>query len=373
MVRALRCRARERACRPRWTSITARTCGAWPGHGDGGGRFIESARGDTQAAKQICIFDLIVGTEEEFHIAGGTTDTLAALRAVRQVSDATLVCKRGRPGPWPSPARSPTAWTRAKAGPGFPIEVFNVLGAGDGFMSGPAQGLAGRRGLARRAEIRQCLRRLRRVAPRLHAGLSQPRRAGSSSSSAGWCGPTAQRPRAGTGPLGDQPHRRVDGDWSTLRIFAFDHRAQIEEMPGDTEPEDRPFKTLCLDAALRAGQDGQTGLRHPVRRPDGARCAVSAAGTGLWIGRPVEWPGSRPLSLEPQLGADCGGLNGMAARARWSRCLCFCHPLDDPPCGHGPGGGRVGGCSARAAQPPGIPARGDPVQGGRVDDDTIAG
>jgi 5-dehydro-2-deoxygluconokinase len=34
-------------------------------------------------------FDLIVGTEEEFHIAGGSTDTIAALRAVRAVSKAT--------------------------------------------------------------------------------------------------------------------------------------------------------------------------------------------------------------------------------------------------------------------------------------------
>jgi sugar/nucleoside kinase (ribokinase family) len=41
------------------------------------------------------LFDLIVGTEEEFHIAGGTTDTIGALRAVRAVSGATLVCKRG--------------------------------------------------------------------------------------------------------------------------------------------------------------------------------------------------------------------------------------------------------------------------------------
>jgi 5-dehydro-2-deoxygluconokinase len=37
-------------------------------------------------------------TEEEFHIAGGSSDTLAALRAVRAVSKATLVRKRGAAG-----------------------------------------------------------------------------------------------------------------------------------------------------------------------------------------------------------------------------------------------------------------------------------
>ncbi|MFZ1481586.1 MAG: DUF2090 domain-containing protein, partial [Paracoccaceae bacterium] len=50
--------------------------------------------------------------------------------------------------------------------------------------------------------------------------------------------------------------------------------------------------------------------------------------TGLWIGRPVEWPGARPLTLEPDLGVDFGGL------AEWPldhvvKVLCFCHPDDD--------------------------------------------
>ncbi len=40
------------------------------------------------------LFDVIVGTEEEFHIAGGSTDTLLALAQVR-AEPATLVCKRG--------------------------------------------------------------------------------------------------------------------------------------------------------------------------------------------------------------------------------------------------------------------------------------
>ena len=42
--------------------------------------------------------DLIVGTEEEFQILGGEADTEAALRAVRQITGALLVCKRGPMG-----------------------------------------------------------------------------------------------------------------------------------------------------------------------------------------------------------------------------------------------------------------------------------
>ena len=51
-------------------------------------------------------------------------------------------------------------------------------------------------------------------------------------------------------------------------------------------------------------------------------------GSGLWIGRPAEWPGSRPLALEPELGADCGGLQEWA-REDVVKVLCFCHPDDD--------------------------------------------
>ncbi len=60
------------------------------GHGDGESRFIESATVTAKLQSTLHLFDLIVGTEEEFHIAGGSTDTIAALRAVRAVSGATL-------------------------------------------------------------------------------------------------------------------------------------------------------------------------------------------------------------------------------------------------------------------------------------------
>ena len=45
------------------------------GHGDGENRFIASKKLLRSNCKQtLSLFDLIVGTEEEFHIAGGTTD-----------------------------------------------------------------------------------------------------------------------------------------------------------------------------------------------------------------------------------------------------------------------------------------------------------
>ena len=65
------------------------------GHGDGENRFIESAAVTARLQSTLARFDVIVGTEEEFHIAGGASDTIEALANVRTVSEATLVCKRG--------------------------------------------------------------------------------------------------------------------------------------------------------------------------------------------------------------------------------------------------------------------------------------
>src|SRR5690606_9972721 len=68
------------------------------GHGQGESRYLESGAVTRKLQSTLHLLDLIGGTDEEFHIAGGSTDTLAALRAVRGVTKATLVCKRGPMG-----------------------------------------------------------------------------------------------------------------------------------------------------------------------------------------------------------------------------------------------------------------------------------
>ena len=40
--------------------------------------------------------------------------------------------------------------------------------------------------------------------------------------------------------------RRGLPDWADYRIFAFDHRMQLEEMAGYTLARGSAFKTLCL-------------------------------------------------------------------------------------------------------------------------------
>ncbi|SFY33115.1 5-dehydro-2-deoxygluconokinase [Paracoccus pantotrophus] len=297
------------------------------GHGAGESRFVESAAVTEKLQSTLHLFDLIVGTEEEFHIAGGSTDTIAALRAVRAVSTATLVCKRGAAGAVAFEGAIPDSLDEGQAGPGFPIEVFNVLGAGDGFFSGLMKGWLDGEDWPRTLEYANACGAFavwRHGCTPAYPSLAELEfflRRG------------VLRPDLRNDAELEQIHwatnrqGRMGGDWSTMRVFAFDHRVQLGEMPGYTLEKGGAFKELCLQAALKVA-DGRPG--HGILCDDriGRRALHAASGTGLWIGRPCEWPGSRPLQLEPELGPDCGALSEWA-RENVVKVLCFCHPDDD--------------------------------------------
>lgn len=293
------------------------------GHGDGENRFIESAKVTAQLQTTLHLFDLIVGTEEEFHIAGGSTDTIAALRAVRAVSKATLVCKRGPMGAVAFTGAIPDSLDEGLSGPGFPIEVFNVLGAGDGFMSGLLKGWLDGEDWPR--------------------ALTYANACGAFAVSRHGCTPAypswdelqfflkrgVQTPALRKDAALEQIHWATNRhkDWSTMRVFAFDHRMQLEAMEGASPENISEFKKLCLEAALRV-QDGRPGYGILCDSRLGRDALFAAAGTGLWIGHPVEWPGSRPLTLEPEIGPDFGGLSEWPLE-HVVKVLCFCHPDDD--------------------------------------------
>ncbi|NWJ25292.1 5-dehydro-2-deoxygluconokinase [Rhizobium sp. RM] len=292
------------------------------GHGDGESRFIESARVTAKLQSHLNLFDLVVGTEEEFHIAGGSTDTIKALRAVRAVSSATLVCKRGAAGAVAFTDAIPDSLDDGESGPGFPIEVFNVLGAGDGFMSGLIKGWL-------------------EDAP-WPKSLEYANACGAFAVSRHGCTPAypsleelefflargVRRKALRNDRELEQIHWATNrhNDWSTMRVFAFDHRMQLEAMDGATPERIGQFKLLCLKATLDV-QNGQKGYGILCDNRLGRQALHAASGSGLWIGRPVEWPGSRPLTLEPELGLDYGGL-GEWALENVVKVLCFCHPDD---------------------------------------------
>lgn len=295
------------------------------GHGDGESRFIESAQVTSKLQSTLHWFDLIVGTEEEFHIAGGSTDTIAALKAVRTVSKATLVCKRGPMGAVVFEGDIPDSLDDGQTGEGFPIEVFNVLGAGDGFMSGLLKGwLTGEDWPTSLKFANAC-------------GAFAVSRHGCTPAYPSWeemqyFFRTGIRDKALRKDLAlEQVHWSTNrtGDWPIMRVFAFDHRMQLEDMAdkaGATPDKIGSFKQLCLKAALQVSA-GDAGYGILCDGRLGRDALYQAAGTGLWIGRPVEWPGSRPLTLEPEIGPDFGGL------VEWPventvKVLCFYHPDD---------------------------------------------
>lgn len=295
------------------------------GHGDGENRFIESEKVTAKLQSTLDLFDLIVGTEEEFHIAGGSTDTLAALRNVRAVSDAVLVVKRGPMGAAAFTGAIPATLDEGQSGPGFPIEVFNVLGAGDGFMSGLLKGwLDGEDWPTALKYANAC-------------GAFAVSRHGCAPAYPSWTELQFFFARGVRDPALrldrelEQIHWATNrtGDWPDMRVFAFDHRKQMEEAADAVgAPRDRigRFKQLCLDAALKVAA-GRHGYGILCDQRLGQDALHRAAGRGLWIGRPVELPGSRPLELEigPDFGSDL---------AEWPaehvvKVLCFYHPDDD--------------------------------------------
>jgi len=293
------------------------------GHGDGESRFVESDAVTQKLQTTLHLFDLIVGTEEEFHIAGGSTNTIEALRAVRGVSAATLVCKRGAAGAVAFTGDIPDSLDAGEAGPGFPIEVFNVLGAGDGFMSGLLKGwLDGETWPVALKYANAC-------------GAFAVSRHGCTPAYPSWeelqfffkRGIT--RPDLRNDAELEQVHWATNraGDWSSVKTFAFDLRMQLEDMAGYTKDKGGAFKELCLQAALQV-QAGQEGYGILCDNRIGRAALHAASGTGLWIGRPTELPGSRPIQLEPELGEDLGQLREWA-RENVVKLLVFCHPDDD--------------------------------------------
>lgn len=295
------------------------------GHGAGEERYIKSGDVTEHLQKILPACDLVVGTEEELMIAGGVDDPYRALKAVRALTGATIVMKRGPMGCVVFPGAIPATIEEGLKGPGFPVEVFNVLGAGDAFMSGFL------RGWLRDEPIETC------CAYANAGGAFAVSRLLCSAEYLTW--PEMQHfLKSGS------PHRALRHDealthihWATTRrpqpeslmAFAIDHRAQLERMADEAKaPRARisAFKRLAVDAAAKVAA-GRPGFGMLLDGKYGREALFRAADHNFWIGRPVEEPGSRPLDFE------YGGSLG-AKLIEWPvgqtiKCLCFYHP-DDP-------------------------------------------
>jgi len=276
------------------------------------------------------MIDLVIGTEEEVHIAGGSTDTLAALRAVRAVTDAIIVLKRGPFGATVFDGAIPDTLDDGVTVPGVTVDVLNVLGAGDAFAAGFLRGWLNGEGFEAALTYANACGAL--VVSRHGCTPAMP----TVPELAYYLDNAAAIPRPDRDPSLNQLHRvttrvrRQPRD--QVMVLAFDHRAQFVEMAdvaGVSHDRIPALKRLLLratEAVVEAdGLQGQAGIL--CDDTFGQDVLNDATGRDWWIGRPVEEPYSRPLKLE--------GGSSIGSRLRhWPdehivKCLVSYHPDDD--------------------------------------------
>jgi 5-dehydro-2-deoxygluconokinase len=262
-------------------------------HGLGEERFIASDRVTMHLQSIVPHCDLVIGTEEEFHIAGGTTDTRAALANLRERTRATLALKRGARGCVVFADAIPCNIDDGVAHPGFPTEVFNVLGAGDGFAAGFLFGWLRDASLSDCSKFGNACGSL--VVSRHGCAPAMPSRTELEA--------FLDRSEAIRRPHDDPQivhlHRTTTGRASRPRIFAlaFDHRRQFVELTGSNNGDERigRFKRL-IGRALLAMPPEHSGAIIDDRY--GFDALTDLTGTGRWLARPVESAGSRPLTFD---------------------------------------------------------------------------
>lgn len=291
----------------------------------GENRFVANPQVTERLQTVLPLCDLIVGTEEELCILGGSVDLLTAIRNVRNQSAATLVCKRGGNGCVAFAGKIPNDVDAGLVVPGFKIEVLNVLGAGDAFMGGFL------RGWLRDAPLEECCRFGNAC------GAIVVSRHGCAPEMPTWAELQLLLSRRATHPDESTIGHLAQVHWASTRrhqypeltVLAIDHRSQFEELNAAHPDPKRiaQFKTLglrALDAVAR--RDPRFGVLLDGRY--GFDALSQAADTPYWIGRPIEVPTSRPLAFE-------GSADVATEIATWPlnqvvKCLVIYHP-DDPP------------------------------------------
>jgi 5-dehydro-2-deoxygluconokinase len=299
-------------------------------------RYVASDAVSASLQELLPLCDLLVGTEEEIHIAGGSPDSGAALRRMRELTAALIVMKLGPMGCIAYDGAIPARLEDGQRGPGFPVEVYNVLGAGDAFMAGLL------RGWVRHEPLADALRYANA------SGALVVSRHGCAPAMPSWT-ELSQFLAQGSKYLRlrddvelEQLHRSTTrgSHWPALAVLAFDHRSQLEELAarqGAGRERIAAFKQLVAHAAeqgYQAAREAHRGAVEGFPAPGvivdgtyGEELLCRLSGSGWWIGRPVELPGSRPLAFEE-------GMNvGLALRG-WPteqvvKCLLALHP-DDP-------------------------------------------
>ena len=288
------------------------------GHAAGENRYVADDAISARLQTILPDCDLVVGTEEEIHIAGGVADTREALQAIRSCSDAVLVVKRGAEGCIVFDADIPEDLTDGVVQRGKPVQVFNTLGAGDGFMSGFLYGWLRERPLEVCAELGNAVGAL--VVSRHGCAPAMPTREELEHYRKSWAlDETLERLHRVTTRI---------GDWPEVTALALDHRIQLEQLAdrhGVSHAHIPYFKGLIAEALERVvGDSPAAGALVDDRY--GEAVLARWAGRGWWLARPVELPGARPLAFE--FGSNPGLALRSWPREQIAKCLVFYHPQD---------------------------------------------
>jgi 5-dehydro-2-deoxygluconokinase len=296
--------------------------------GEGDNRFVASRRVTEAMRPLLAGCSLIVGTEEEICIAGGSDSVLDALRAIREHSQACIVVKRGATGCVIVPAAIPASVDAAIVVKGFPVEVLNTLGAGDAFLAGFLHGWLDDAPWERCGMLGNACGAL--VVSRHGCAPALP--------SAPELQEYLQRASEVTRPDLDDRIQHIHVATTTRRkrdelyVLAFDHRRQLEQLArGTAAPAARIecFKGLIATAveriAERCGTPDRIGVIVDDRYGSSVLSRMSAA--RRWIGRAIEIPASRPLEFDPR--SDTGLPLTSWPATHVIKCLVFYHP-DDP-------------------------------------------
>ena len=296
--------------------------------GAGENRYVADAHVTQQLQEMLPHFDLLVGTEEEFFIAGGVADDLiASLKAVRALSRATLVVKRGALGCCVIEGDIPAHIEDATTYRGERVEVLNVLGAGDAFLSGLMASLLEGKGWAESTKVANACGAI--VVSRHACSAAMPTPAELQH----WFG-GSRNPHVDADEQLAHLHRVTVArpQWDELCVMAFDHRSQFLDMCREAGVDDSripALKKLLVQAAAQVETErkmqGQTGVLCDGGNY-GRDALASATGRGWWVGRPVELPGSRPLRFD-------GTRSIGSALVHWPteqvvKCLVHYHPDD---------------------------------------------
>jgi 5-dehydro-2-deoxygluconokinase len=298
------------------------------GLGDGESRFIPSDDVSQHMQTILPYCDVIVGTEEEIHITGGSEDTITALKQIRKLSSSIIVLKLGPLGCTVISSDIPDSSANFEVIKGNKVDILNVLGAGDAFMSGFLRGYLRNVNLEKSANYANASGAL--VVSRHGCAPAIP----SENELFYYLENSHNIPNPSQDKVLNHLHRisSRSGSRSEIFGFAFDHRKQLYDLAIECgEDPDRivKLKKLFLNSiedTIKKSNINENNVGVLIDDTYGEDALQSIAEKTWWIGRPVELPGSCPLEFEG------GGLIGSKLQS-WPlkhvvKCLLFYHPND---------------------------------------------